>query len=125
MAANRMAAEGLRVVGLAEKPVERGALERDDAEYDLTFVGVAGFAERARPEVEGAVASCRAAGIRQVMMTGDHPLTAVAVAKESAWRVQASSSPARSWAHSRTASSTRSEKTRTVFARSPLRTSCG
>ena len=81
-AANRMAAEGLRVVGFAEKTIQKNRAAQDEAEYDLTFVGLAGFADAVRPEVKGAMASCLAAGIRPVMITGDHPLTAVSVARE-------------------------------------------
>jgi Ca2+-transporting ATPase len=69
-AANRMAAEGLRVVGFAEKTILKDRAAQDEAEYDLTFVGLAGFADAVRPEVKGAVASCVAAGIRPVMITG-------------------------------------------------------
>jgi Ca2+-transporting ATPase len=82
LAGNRMAAEGLRVVGFAERTLDKERIGEDDAEYDLTFVGMAGFADTVRREVKDAISSCRAAGIRPVMMTGDHPLTAVAVAKE-------------------------------------------
>lgn len=82
MAANRMAAEGLRVVGLAEKSLAKRGIAQDDAEFDLTFVGLAGFADTVKPDVKGAIAYCRAAGIRPIMITGDHPLTAVAVARE-------------------------------------------
>jgi len=82
LAANKMAAEGLRVVGLAQKTLLKTEIGQDDAEYDLTFVGLAGFADALRKDVKGAIASCRAAGIRPVMITGDHPLTAAAVARE-------------------------------------------
>jgi len=82
LAANKMAAEGLRVFGLAEKSLAKKELAQDDAEFDLTFVGLAGFADPVKPGVKGAVAACKAAGIRPVMITGDHPLTAVVVARE-------------------------------------------
>jgi Ca2+-transporting ATPase len=82
MAANKMAGEGLRVVGFAEKTMAKTEIAQDDAEFDLTFVGLAGFADAVKKEAAGAIAACRAAGIRPVMITGDHPLTAAAVARE-------------------------------------------
>jgi len=82
MAANKMAAEGLEVLGLAEKRLENPPAAQDDAEFDLTFVGLAAFARSVKPEARGVVTACREAGIRLVMVTGDHPLTAVSVAME-------------------------------------------
>lgn len=79
-AAARMAAAGLRVIGFAEKREERIPLSQDEAESGLIFIGLAGLADPPRLEAKGAIEACRRAGIRLVMMTGDHPLTARAIA---------------------------------------------
>ena len=80
----RMAANGLRVLGVAyraweEIPAEDGpaALERN-----LVIVGMIGMIDPARPEVRAAVQTCREAGIHVKMITGDHPATAAAIARE-------------------------------------------
>ena len=56
--------------------------DRDDAETNLTFLGLAAMLDPPRVEVTDAVARCHSAGIRIIMVTGDHPLTAAAIAKE-------------------------------------------
>ncbi|MFA6473199.1 MAG: HAD-IC family P-type ATPase, partial [Candidatus Latescibacterota bacterium] len=80
----RMTDNGMRVLGLAFRSVEeqeiRGA--RDTIEQDLIFVGMIGMIDPARPEAREAVATCKTAGIRPVMITGDHPLTARYIARE-------------------------------------------
>ncbi len=78
--ADDMARVGLRVVAFAEKNIATGRTSQAKAETSLTFIGLAGFADPPRPEVKQAIADCQAAGIRPVMVTGDHPLTAVAIA---------------------------------------------
>ncbi|MBQ3569032.1 MAG: cation-translocating P-type ATPase, partial [Anaerotignum sp.] len=80
----KMAAEALRVVAVAfreweEEPVFFTA---EILEKDLTFAGMAGMMDPPRPEAKEAVEICRKAGIRPVMITGDHALTAQAVAAE-------------------------------------------
>ena len=78
-AANRSLAEnGMRVLGVAFRTQRNQAL----VEEGLTFVGFTGIIDPPRPEVKAAVATCRTAGIRPVMITGDHPLTALHIAKE-------------------------------------------
>ena len=79
-----MADRALRVLAAsarrwAEKPASN---EPDFLEKDLVFLGLAGMIDPVRPEVLDAVRQCRAAGIRPVMITGDHKDTAVAIAKE-------------------------------------------
>ena len=78
----RYAGEGMRVLGFAERRVEAPAAEREGAEAGLTFVGLIALEDPLRPEVAGAVADCRAAGVRIVVVTGDHGLTATAVARD-------------------------------------------
>jgi Ca2+-transporting ATPase len=76
--AQRMASEALRVLGVASKP--NSTLET--AECNMTFLGLAGMIDPPRPEAKAAIAICSEAGIRPVMITGDHPMTAQAVARE-------------------------------------------
>lgn len=76
--AQRMASEALRVLAVAFKP---GAA-RCNAEQEMIFLGLAGMIDPPRPEAKAAVHTCEQAGIRPVMITGDHPLTAQAVARE-------------------------------------------
>jgi calcium-translocating P-type ATPase len=79
--ADRMAAEGLRVLAVAEKTRGGTADGRDQDESNLTLLGLEGMMDPPREEVRAAVEACRRAGIRIVMVTGDHPLTAEAVAR--------------------------------------------
>jgi Ca2+-transporting ATPase len=76
-----MAARALRVLAVAyhEEPVPR---EAGDPETGMTFVGLAGMIDPPREEAKEAVARCRSAGIRPVMITGDHPGTALAIGRE-------------------------------------------
>lgn len=83
--ANRqLAQDGQRILGIAFRPLP--ALPSDDemeqVEEDVIFVGLVGMIDPPRDEVKAAVARCRTAGIRPVMITGDHPLTAQAIAYE-------------------------------------------
>jgi len=77
-AAQQMASDALRVLGVAAKS---GATP-SDAERNMTFLGLIGMIDPPRPEAKPAIETCLRAGIRPVMITGDHPLTARAVAKE-------------------------------------------
>jgi calcium-translocating P-type ATPase len=79
----RYAAQGLRVLGFAQRHVAQfqdGT--RELIESQLTFVGLAALEDPPRPEVKGAVASCTGAGIRIIVVTGDHGLTATAIAQD-------------------------------------------
>jgi len=77
-AVRRMAGEALRVLGVASK----ADATLEDAERDMTFLGLVGMIDPPRPEAKAAVERCKRAGIRVIMITGDHPLTAQAVARE-------------------------------------------
>jgi Ca2+-transporting ATPase len=81
---DQLAQQGMRVLGVAFRPLdslpENGGLER--LEQDLIFVGLAGMLDPPRPEAKEAVLICKKAGIRPVMVTGDHPLTAMHIARE-------------------------------------------
>jgi calcium-translocating P-type ATPase len=83
----RYARLGMRVLGFAERPAEPatappGPVERESAEAELSFVGLIALEDPLRPEVVDSVARCRRAGVRIVVITGDHGLTAAAVARE-------------------------------------------
>lgn len=80
----RMAQSALRVLAVAYKNIDRLPQEvnTETIEKDLVFVGLLGMIDPARPEVIGAVEQCKMAGIRPVMITGDHKVTAVAIADE-------------------------------------------
>ncbi|MBK0869112.1 MULTISPECIES: cation-transporting P-type ATPase [unclassified Saccharopolyspora] len=79
---DRMAAKGIRVIAVATREVPGGAIDRDEAETGLVLTGFAGLTDPARPGVADAVRDLRRAGIRVVMITGDHPGTARAIAAE-------------------------------------------
>lgn len=84
-AANKtMASQALRVLALAYRPLEKLPEEpkSEDIEKELIFVGLIGMIDPPRPEAIEAIKICKQAGIRPVMITGDHKDTAVAIAKE-------------------------------------------
>jgi Ca2+-transporting ATPase len=76
--ARQMAEEALRVLALAHKP----KAELQNAESDMIFLGLVGMIDPPRPEAKTAIDICAQAGLKPVMITGDHPLTAAAVARE-------------------------------------------
>jgi Ca2+-transporting ATPase len=82
-AADDLAASGIRVLGVAMRAwASIDGVPRDALERGLTFVGLQGMIDPARPEVRDAVATCREAGLRAIMITGDHPLTAAAIGRD-------------------------------------------
>lgn len=85
LAANKaMADRALRVLAAAQRlwPERPAGHEPEQLERDLCFLGLTGMIDPVRPEVKPAIAECRSAGIRPVMITGDHRDTAVAIATE-------------------------------------------
>ncbi|GAB5490955.1 MAG: cation-translocating P-type ATPase [Phototrophicaceae bacterium] len=80
---NQLAGDGLRVLGVAFRSLDDfDPKATDNIEENLVFIGLVGMIDPPRPEVIEAVKTCRTAGIRPVMITGDHPMTALAIAKE-------------------------------------------
>ena len=80
--AEQMAADGLRVIAVAYRTWDSTPvpLTPEDAETGLIFIGLVGMIDPPRPEAAGAVETCKTAGITPVMVTGDHPATALAIA---------------------------------------------
>jgi calcium-translocating P-type ATPase len=73
---------GLRVLAVARRPLEKPPASREEAERELTLLGLVAMYDPPRPEVAEAVARCHRAGIRIIIVTGDHPRTAVAIARK-------------------------------------------
>jgi Ca2+-transporting ATPase len=85
LAANdTLAEDGRRVLGVVFRPLfDLPEIVNDDGvEHDMTFIGLVGMIDPPRPEVKDAVQTSRTAGIRPIMITGDHPLTAQSIARE-------------------------------------------
>ncbi|HEX2993242.1 MAG TPA: cation-transporting P-type ATPase, partial [Anaerolineales bacterium] len=78
----QMAADGLRVLAFAERTLADAHADQNVVESDLTFVGLVGLQDPPRPEVPGAIQIFQRAGVRAIMVTGDHPLTAKAIGKQ-------------------------------------------
>lgn len=80
-----LASKALRTIAIAFKPITNenvSTLSAFEAESNLTFIGLAGMIDPPRPEVKQAIKECHDAGIKTVMITGDHVITAEAIAKE-------------------------------------------
>ena len=80
-----LAGEALRTLGVAYRTLSRDAVSgelREEQEQEFVFLGVVGMIDPPRPEAREAVSAARAAGIRSIMITGDHPRTAMAIAAE-------------------------------------------
>jgi Ca2+-transporting ATPase len=77
-----LAAQGLRVLAVAQATWPTEAWPETQHEFDFRFIGLIGLADPLRPEVPAAVQTCTGGGIRVVMITGDHPATALTIAKQ-------------------------------------------
>ncbi|MDR3607364.1 MAG: cation-translocating P-type ATPase [Oligoflexia bacterium] len=77
-----MAEKGFRVIGVAKAKLKSAALPEKQHDFDFEFVGLVGLADPIRPGVPQAIAECRSAGIRVVMITGDHPNTARSIGRQ-------------------------------------------
>ena len=80
----RMGNKALRVFAVAYKTydVAPESFDSESLEYDMTFIGLTGMIDPVRPEVKDAIVECRGAGIKPIMITGDHINTAKAIARE-------------------------------------------
>ena len=78
----KMAESALRVLAMAYRPTDKISSDMEEVEKDLIFVGITGMIDPEREEVIGAIQECRDAGIRTVMITGDHKATALAIASK-------------------------------------------
>jgi Ca2+-transporting ATPase len=77
-----MAAGGLRVLGVARAVFPAQRLPENQHDFDFRFLGLVALEDPVRADVPAAIAECRAAGIRVVMITGDHPATALSIARQ-------------------------------------------
>ena len=77
-----MAESGLRVLGVARGDFDQQSLPKEQHDFDFDFLGLVGLADPVRATVPAAVQECYAAGIRVVMITGDHPTTAKSIARQ-------------------------------------------
>lgn len=79
----RMAQNALRIIAISVKPIQRNSsLNLHDLEKNMTFIGLFGLQDPPRKEVKRAIAECKEAGIKTVMITGDHKETALAIARQ-------------------------------------------
>ena len=85
-AADQMASRGMRVLGVASAAYEGDAWPGSQHDFDFRFLGLAGLVDPLRATVPAAVAECQSAGVNLVMITGDYPATARAVAIEAGLR---------------------------------------
>ena len=85
----RMAGEGLRVLGVARAVFDAATLPGSQHDFDFQFLGLVALEDPVRPDVPAAIAECRRAGIRVVMITGDHPATAISIARQAGLAVGA------------------------------------
>ena len=77
-----MAAEGLRVLGVARATFTGNKWPASQRDFNFKFVGLVGLADPIRPSVPAAVKECQTAGIKVIMITGDYPATAMAIARQ-------------------------------------------
>lgn len=82
LANEALAVRGIRVLAVGARDLSQVSGERERDEEGLQLLGLVGLSDPLRPEVAAAIAECRQAGIRVLMLTGDHPVTARAIARE-------------------------------------------
>ena len=82
MIAEEMASLGLRIIGVAKSHADTSQLPPKQHDFDFTFLGLIGISDPIRSGVPASIAECRSAGIRVIMLTGDHPVTASSIAKK-------------------------------------------
>ncbi|WP_251862490.1 calcium-transporting P-type ATPase, PMR1-type [Clostridium sp. Marseille-Q2269] len=81
-ASNEMSKNALRVLGASYKTLADNDYNKEYLESDLTFIGLVGMIDPPRESVKGSIAECKNSGIKTIMITGDHKVTAFAIAKE-------------------------------------------
>ncbi|MFN7199484.1 MAG: HAD family hydrolase, partial [Bacteroidota bacterium] len=79
---NDLAQAGFRMIGVGEARIDTGSLPEKQDLFSFRFLGLIGFEDPIRPEVPAAIEECNTAGIRVVVITGDHPETARSIAKQ-------------------------------------------
>lgn len=82
MRVDSLAAEGLRVLGVARSVFQQSTLPGNQHDFVFEFLGLVGLADPLRPTAAEAIRECNAAGIRVAMITGDHPATALSIARQ-------------------------------------------
>lgn len=82
MALNELAEQGFRVLGVAEAAMRHPELPDSQADFDFQFMGLVALEDPIRPEVPAAIMECTNAGVRVIMITGDHPATARSIARQ-------------------------------------------
>jgi Ca2+-transporting ATPase len=78
----KLSSQALRVLGMASKELDKKPAKDENCETDMTFKGIIGMIDPPRPEVFDAIKTCHEADVRVAMITGDHPITALAIAHE-------------------------------------------
>lgn len=79
---SHLSSQALRVLGFAKRTFNELPIEGDEIEFELTFLGITGMIDPPRDQVMEAIQKCHLAGIKVIMITGDHKLTAVSIAKQ-------------------------------------------
>lgn len=82
LVADELASQGLRILGVAKSTLKESLLPSKQHDFEFTFLGLIGIADPIRSGVPESVSECRSAGIRVIMITGDHPITASSIAKK-------------------------------------------
>ncbi|MDO9184329.1 MAG: cation-translocating P-type ATPase [Bacteriovorax sp.] len=78
--ADEMAALGLRILGVAKSNIQTSELPSKQHDFEFSFLGFIGITDPIRSGVKESIAECQTAGIRVIMLTGDHPITAISIA---------------------------------------------